>query len=97
MSENICKRYYVAGRVQGVFFRARTAEEGRRLGLQGWVRNLPDGRVEVVACGSPESVSELGTWLTRGPSLAKVTRVDVNLEEPSQCESSVRPVGAIDF
>lgn len=97
MSDNICKRYYVAGRVQGVFFRARTAEEGRRLGLQGWALNLPDGRVEVLACGPSENISELGNWLTRGPPLAKVARVDVNPEDASQWESADRPVGAVDF
>jgi len=78
MSRNIvCKRFLVAGKVQGVFFRASTAREARRLGLSGAATNLPDGRVEVVARGAHCDVDELGTWLMRGPPMANVTAVDM--------------------
>jgi acylphosphatase len=75
-SENhICVRCMVAGRVQGVFFRASAREEALRLGLTGQARNLPDGRVEVLACGEPEAVKGLREWLRRGPPQAEVTGV----------------------
>ena len=63
----------VEGRVQGVCFRMYTCEEGRRLGLTGWVRNLPDGTVKVVAEGPPETLGELVAWCRHGPSYARVT------------------------
>lgn len=66
---------FVSGRVQGVWYRASTQKEANALGLTGWVRNLPDGRVEVVACGEKEKVMELYAWLQRGPELAKVAAV----------------------
>lgn len=66
---------FVSGRVQGVWYRASTQKVAYALGLTGWVRNLPDGRVEVVACGEKEKVSQLYTWLQRGPELAKVAAV----------------------
>ena len=65
-------RCLVAGRVQGVFFRASTREEARRLGLSGYARNLADGRVEVLACGPRAAVAELCDWLSVGPPLARV-------------------------
>jgi acylphosphatase len=67
----------VRGRVQGVYFRASTQREGRRLGLTGWARNRPDGSVEIVAEGEEESVRELVAWAHRGPSAARVERVDI--------------------
>jgi acylphosphatase len=70
-------RYLVAGRVQGVFFRAATAEAAARLELGGWVRNLPDGSVEVVAVGSEPSLADLARWLWQGPPAARVTSVRV--------------------
>ena len=70
-------RYFVAGRVQGVFYRASAASEARRLGISGWAKNLPDGRVEVVASGSEEALSEFAEWLWQGPRSAIVDRVDV--------------------
>ena len=66
----------VSGRVQGVFFRASAAEEARRLGLAGWVRNRRDGSVEVFAQGAPGAVETLVAWLHEGPPLARVDRVD---------------------
>ena len=68
---------YISGRVQGVFYRGTTQKQAQKLGLTGWVRNLPDRRVELVACGSEDKVQALKEWLHRGPTLAKVTAVEV--------------------
>ncbi len=68
-------RCLVAGRVQGVFFRASAREQALRLGLTGYARNLPDGRVEVLACGPVEAVARLRDWLRNGPPLAEVTAI----------------------
>ena len=70
-------RCVVAGRVQGVYYRASTAREAQALGLDGWARNLADGTVEVVAAGAEESVAELCGWLWRGPPAARVNAVSV--------------------
>ncbi|HKK04851.1 MAG TPA: acylphosphatase [Gammaproteobacteria bacterium] len=70
-----CLRCLVAGRVQGVFFRASTQRRAEDLGLTGHARNLPDGRVEVLACGAPSALEELEAWLWRGPSEARVEDV----------------------
>ncbi|MCS7216104.1 MAG: acylphosphatase [Candidatus Bipolaricaulota bacterium] len=74
---------FVSGRVQGVFFRAHTRDLAQRLGLTGFVRNLPDGRVEVVAEGPEEKLQELVAFCHRGPPLAHVTGVEVRWEEPT--------------
>ena len=71
-----CVRFVVSGRVQGVFFRASTREEALRLGLTGHARNLPDGNVEVVACGDDAALVQLERWLALGPPLAQVIRVE---------------------
>ncbi|XXT18359.1 acylphosphatase [Sorangium sp. So ce429] len=68
---------FVRGRVQGVFFRASTQREAKRLGLTGWVKNRPDGSVEVLAEGEEDGLKELIAWANRGPSAARVERVDV--------------------
>jgi acylphosphatase len=70
-----CIRCLVAGRVQGVFFRVSTREQAQRLGLSGSVRNLPDGRVEVVACGGQAAIEALQAWLWKGPAHAQVSAV----------------------
>jgi acylphosphatase len=64
--------------VQGVWFRASTREQAVRLGLSGRADNLPDGRVEVVACGSVDQLARLEAWLWKGPDLARVDRVDTS-------------------
>lgn len=74
-SNQICFRCLVAGRVQGVFFRAAAREQAVRLGLTGYARNLPDGRVEVVACGGADAIASLREWLRNGPPQARVTGV----------------------
>jgi acylphosphatase len=73
MENKICKHWYVSGKVQGVWFRASTVEQARQLGLMGWVRNLEDGRVEVLACGDQKKIEQLHEWLKHGPKLAKVS------------------------
>lgn len=67
----------VRGRVQGVFFRASTQREARRLGLTGWVKNRSDGVIEILAEGEEEEIKELIGWTNRGPSAARVDAVDV--------------------
>lgn len=71
-------RAIVSGRVQGVAYRASTADEARRLGLTGWVRNLRDGSVELQAQGPPETVEALLGWCHDGPPAANVTGVVVD-------------------
>ncbi len=66
----------IHGRVQGVYFRAATQREARRLGLTGWVKNRNDGSVEVLAEGEEVAIRELYGWAQRGPSAARVDRVD---------------------
>ncbi|HEX9289165.1 MAG TPA: acylphosphatase [Anaeromyxobacteraceae bacterium] len=72
----------IAGRVQGVAFRAATVDEARRLGLAGWVRNLPDGRVEALAEGGRPAVEAFVAWCRRGPRLARVDDLQVTWETP---------------
>jgi acylphosphatase len=71
---------WVKGRVQGVWFRGSCAEQGRLLGVSGWARNLPDGRVEVLAQGEKEAVERLVEWCHQGPPTARVTRVEIQYE-----------------
>lgn len=75
----LCWHALVSGRVQGVAYRQHTDEQAQRLDLDGWVRNLDDGRVEVLFEGEAEAVQALATWLEQGPSAAEV--VDVTLSE----------------
>lgn len=67
----------VKGRVQGVFFRAATQREAKRLGLSGWVKNRSDGAVEILAEGEEASLRQLCMWAERGPSAARVDDVQV--------------------
>ncbi|WP_295456175.1 acylphosphatase [uncultured Thiodictyon sp.] len=72
----VCCRCLVEGRVQGVYFRGATREQAVRLGVTGYARNLPDGRVEVLACGPPDAVAQLRYWLRSGPPMARVAAVN---------------------
>lgn len=69
------KHYLISGRVQGVSYRASTEQQAHQLGLTGWVRNLTDGRVELMACGSDVQLQTLERWLWQGPARAQVSEV----------------------
>jgi acylphosphatase len=73
---------WVDGRVQGVWYRGSCADQARALSVSGWARNLPDGRVEVVAEGEPDAVDKLVEWCHAGPAYAHVTAVEVRSEVP---------------
>jgi acylphosphatase len=73
----VARRCYVSGRVQGVFFRASTRQKAIDLGCAGYARNLPDGRVEVLAVAEPHAVQSLIDWLWQGPPAAQVSDVQV--------------------
>jgi acylphosphatase len=73
-------RLKIYGRVQGVFFRASALDKATELGLAGWVRNNPDGSVEVVAEGVRESIEKLVEWSHEGPRHAVVNRVEIEWE-----------------
>ena len=66
----------IRGRVQGVYFRAATQREARRLGITGWIKNRPDGSIELVAEGDEDAIKELTNWTSHGPSTARVDHVD---------------------
>jgi len=68
-------RFIVGGRVQGVFYRASTQKRAGELAVAGHARNLPDGRVEVLASGSATALDALERWLWQGPPAAEVTSV----------------------
>jgi acylphosphatase len=71
---------WISGRVQGVFFRYATQQEAQKHGVAGWVKNLPDGRVEAVFEGEKEAVEALLQWCRRGPPSAAVSEVAVEWE-----------------
>ena len=73
----VVRRCLVAGRVQGVYYRASTRSRARELGITGHARNLRDGRVEVLACGPAAAVEELCRWLWQGSPASHVTAVEV--------------------
>lgn len=80
--DRVRSHIWVAGRVQGVFFRQETARKARSRGVSGWVRNLPDGRVEAVLEGLPEDVAAVVEWARAGPPMAHVERVEVEDQTP---------------
>jgi acylphosphatase len=80
---------FVSGQVQGVFYRADCARRARDHGLSGFVRNLPDGRVEAAFEGPSEAVDGMVAWCRTGPPLAAVEFVDV-VEETPQGETRFR-------
>jgi acylphosphatase len=71
---------FITGRVQGVFFRSETMYEAKQLDVTGWVRNIPDGRVEATFEGEQENVKKLIEFCKRGPQGARVTNVDIKWE-----------------
>jgi len=77
MADEICIHCFVSGKVQGVFYRGNTEKTAISLGLKGWVKNLDDGRVELMACGPEDKIEELKSWLRKGPVAARVDDVTV--------------------
>lgn len=84
-----CYRCLVSGRVQGVWYRASTQHKANELGISGQAMNLPDGRVEVVACGEQAALEALHQWLWEGPTAASVENVE--------CERLAQDPGITDF
>lgn len=78
------RRWHVRGRVQGVFFRASTREQAQALGLAGYARNLPDGRVEVLAVGARDALDRLEEWLWEGPRMARVEGLEAQAVRPPE-------------
>jgi len=73
---------YVSGRVQGVFYRATTRDRAQEEGVDGWVKNLDDGRVEAVFEGDPDDVESMVEFCYEGSDMADVSTVEVSEEEP---------------
>jgi len=71
----------ISGRVQGVFFRTSTKNQAEQLGLKGWVRNKPDGKVEAIFEGEENIVKEIINWCHRGPKLSNVTDVKLDYQK----------------
>lgn len=79
----IARHLRIHGRVQGVFFRASSRDKARRVGATGWVRNCPDGTVELWVEGDPDAVREVEDWVREGgPKAARVEEVEVSDREP---------------
>ena len=78
MSDTAAVHLIVQGRVQGVFYRAKTQKKAEALGLVGWVKNCSNGSVEIHAEGDKTKLEELIAWCHRGPALAKVSNIDFN-------------------
>ena len=81
MDEKIRAHIFIQGMVQGVFFRAKTRQKAKELRLTGWVKNLPDGRVEAVFEGEKEKVEQMIEWTQKGPLFSRVDDVKVDFEE----------------
>jgi acylphosphatase len=78
------KRLLIAGRVQGVGYRAWMAHKAAELGISGWVANRPDGSVEALIAGEVASVEELSRLCRRGPRMAEVSSIAEDLAEPPE-------------
>ncbi|GAA0643816.1 acylphosphatase [Salarchaeum japonicum] len=87
MSERIRAHVFVSGTVQGVYYRASTRDAARERGVDGWVKNLADGRVEAVFEGDEDAVEEMVEWCHTGSRRADVTDVSVEYGEPAGVES----------
>lgn len=81
MEDKIRARIFAEGIVQGVFFRENTRQKADELGILGWVRNLPDGRVEIVIEGEKQKVEKMIKWIEKGYKFAKVEKIDIKLEK----------------
>jgi len=78
----------VSGRVQGVLFRSNTKRRADQLGIYGWVRNLPDGKVEIIAQGTTENLNQLISWCKKGPIFAKIEDVESIWQKPKEIFAS---------
>lgn len=76
----------IHGKVQGVYFRASARQKAQALGLNGWVRNLADGRVELLAQGPEAALQALLTWAWQGPSAARVDHLDADWSKRADCQ-----------
>lgn len=83
VAERVRRHVWVSGHVQGVWFRESMRETAASRGVAGWVRNLPDGRVEAVFEGSLADVEATVAWCRRGPPAARVEHVEVREEPPT--------------
>jgi len=81
MESNVRARLLISGRVQGVAFRWETLQAAERCRVNGWVRNLPDGRVEAVVEGPRQQVTDLIDWCRKGPPVARVDSLDIQWED----------------
>ena len=79
-------RVFISGRVQNVNFRAYTCDEAKRAGVDGWGKNLADGRVEAVFEGARAGVQRMVSWCYSGPPAAEIDHVEVTWEDPSHRE-----------
>jgi acylphosphatase len=86
MTDRVRAHVFVSGRVQGVFYRATTRETAEERGVDGWVRNLDDGRVEAVFEGPEADVESMVEWCHEGSPQAAVDDVDVESEDPDGIE-----------
>lgn len=78
---SFCEKCIVIGLVQGVFYRASAKEQAEKLGVTGHVKNIAEGHVEVLICGTPEAVGHMKAWLWEGPAHAHVSNVKCELFE----------------
>ena len=85
-ADRVRAHVFIAGRVQNVNFRTYTRDEARRAGVDGWVKNLDDGRVEAVFEGTRGGVQRLVSWCYSGPPSAEVEHVEVQWEEATNRE-----------
>ena len=90
----ICRRSFVSGRVQGVFYRATCVRKAESLGLTGFARNLADGRVEVLAGGDETAVNDFVAWLWEGSPASKVTDVATEHADPALVQRTTSFVSA---
>ena len=81
MQNNVRVRVLVSGKVQGVFLRHNIKEQAKMLRLKGWVKNLPDGKVEAVVEGEKEIIETIIKWVRQGPFLSRVDSIKVDWQE----------------
>ncbi len=74
----------VYGKVQGVFFRYNTKKAAEKLGIKGWVRNIKDGSVEIIAEGEKEKIKEFTEWIKKSPGSSVVKKIDIKEEKTKE-------------